>query len=76
MRDYSCHTVKSIINAFEKSVNYPFNLSHPFDINPCRFLKWEQNKTVGWCMWMMVGNKVVTPLILVLLYGGGAATYI
>ena len=24
MRDYSCHTVKSIINAFEKGVNYPF----------------------------------------------------
>ena len=24
MRDYVCHTINSIINAFEKSVNYPF----------------------------------------------------
>ena len=24
MRDYSCHTVSFIINAFEKSVNFPF----------------------------------------------------
>ena len=24
MRDYSCHTVNSIIDAFEKSLNYPF----------------------------------------------------
>ena len=24
MRDYYCHTVSFIINAFEKSVNYPF----------------------------------------------------
>ena len=27
MNDYSYHTVSSIINAFQKSVNFPFNLS-------------------------------------------------
>ena len=26
MRDHSCHTVRSIINAFEKSVNFYFKL--------------------------------------------------
>ena len=25
MRDYSCHTISFTINAFEKSVNFPFN---------------------------------------------------
>ena len=25
MRDYSCHAISFIINAFEKSVNFPFN---------------------------------------------------
>ena len=60
------------------ATDFKFNLSHPFDVDPCRFLKWEQIRKVGWCMWMVVvgATKVVTPLFLILLYGVGGATCI
>ena len=54
MRNYSCHTVNSIINTFEKSVNYPFKQiydelkSDMFDMSNVRSFKiHEREKTIN-----------------------------
>ena len=39
MNDYSYHTVSSIINAFQKSVNFPFKFSNFIVNDLARFLQ-------------------------------------